>query len=154
MGVVGARRALPLPLRRAYCLTPVLSFRKRAGAISQDHRAIFGVEFGSVAEVFVHQRFSVVDVFGAEDVAELMNQSDHVEFGLGVGTVVMKYFSDGYDDIIRQSLLTIADSVDARSACHKNTAHRFSRESDDEIVVLAFRLSGKFFLQECQQIGS
>src|SRR4026209_949598 len=50
-------------------LPPNWLFGKRAGAVFLDHGAVLGVEFRAVAEVFVHQRSGVLDMFGAEEMA-------------------------------------------------------------------------------------
>jgi hypothetical protein len=50
-------------------LSPNDLSRKRAGAVFLDYGAILGVEFGSIAEIFVHQGRRVLDMFGAEDMA-------------------------------------------------------------------------------------
>ena len=62
----------------------------------------------------MHDRGTVVDVLRAEDVGKLVDQSNNVRFRFGMCARVTKWFIDWGDDIIAQSLLTIADSVDTR----------------------------------------
>ena len=52
-------------------------FAKWAELVSFDHGAVLGVKFGPVVEVFVHDRSRVIDVLGAEDMADFVDQSDH-----------------------------------------------------------------------------
>jgi hypothetical protein len=50
-------------------LSPNCLFGKWAGAVFLDRGAVLGVEFGSIAEIFVHQRRRVLDMFGSENMA-------------------------------------------------------------------------------------
>jgi hypothetical protein len=62
----------------------------------------------------MHDRGTVVNVFGSEDMGKLMNQSDGIGFRFGMRAGVTKLFVNWRNDVIPQSLLTIADSVDPR----------------------------------------
>ena len=62
----------------------------------------------------MHDGRTVLDVLRAEDVGKFMNQSNDIRFRFGMCARVTKWFIDRRDDIIAQSLLTIADSVDTR----------------------------------------
>ena len=140
-------------LPRAYCLPPALSFGKCAGAVFLDDGAVLGVEFGSVTKVFVHDRVCIVDVLGAEDMTQLVHQRHDLDRRFGVGPFIMKHRARWRDYITAQSLSAVADTVHSRPSGDKVAADAFGGESDDQIVVVGFRLDGKIFLQLGQHRG-
>lgn len=91
-----------------------LVFSKRTKLIFRDNIAILVVEFSSVAQVFMHDGGTVLDVLCAEDVGKFMNYSNDVRFRFGMCARVTKWFIDWRNNIVAQPLLTIADSVDPR----------------------------------------
>src|SRR6266404_2004419 len=68
----------------------VSAFGERAQLVFLDDAAVLVVEFRSVAQVFVHDGCTVVNVLGAEDVGKLMNQSNNVECRIRVRAHVME----------------------------------------------------------------
>jgi hypothetical protein len=96
-----------------------LVFSKRTKLIFRDNVAILVVEFSSVAQVFMHDGGTVLDVLCAEDVGKFMNYSNDVRFRFGMCARVTKWLIDWGDDIIPQSLLTIAYSVNPRPTGNK-----------------------------------
>src|SRR5678816_3205467 len=119
---------------------PIFSFGKWAQAIFLDRRAVLSVELGSVAELFVHQGISVIDMLGAEDVTEFVNQGDLVKLQFSVRTAVVKNPGNRHDYIIRQSFRAIADTIDARPARSQDSANALGCEKHDQIVAIV--LSG------------
>ena len=69
-----------------------------------DDRAVLGVELGSVTEVFVHDRISVIDMLGAEDMTKLVNQGRSRRTPVRVWPAVVKHRGNRHDYIIPQSL--------------------------------------------------
>src|SRR4029434_10769953 len=93
-------------------LSLVELFRKWTRSILLDDRSVFRVEFGSKAKLFVHQRIPVVNMFGAENVAHLVDQGNHVELGLRVGSAILKNLGDRHDHIATEALGAVADPMD------------------------------------------
>ena len=89
---------------------------KCAWAIFLDDRAVLGVKFGPVTELFVHDRICIFHVFRAENVTKLVNQSDDIELGLAVRALIMKDFRDRHDHVPGHTLATVADTIHARPA--------------------------------------
>ena len=112
-----------------------------------DCGAVLGIELGPVTEVFMHQRSRIIDMFGAEDMAQLVDQSNDVEFRFGAETLVAKNFADWNDDIVGQALRAIADPVNARPAGGQIATCILRGEGHDEIITPVFRSGGKFLLQ-------
>ena len=57
---------------------------KRTRLVFRDNAPVIAVEFSSVAQVFMHDGGTVVDVLRAEDVGKLVDQSNNVRFGFGM----------------------------------------------------------------------
>src|SRR5215475_7733588 len=125
---------------------------KRTQLIFYDNTSVFGVEFGSVAQVFVHNRCTVVDVFGTEDVAEFVNQSNNIRFRFGVRAGVTKWFVDRRNDIIAQPLLTIADAINTGPTGDEVTAYAFRGEYYNQIIAPVLLLVRKVLLDFGQQV--
>src|SRR5262249_25434352 len=99
---------------------------KRTQLIFCDDSSVLGIEFSSVAQVFVHNRCTVVDVLGAEDMRKFVDQSNNIRFRFGVRAGVMKWFVDRRNDIVAQPLLTIADAIDTGPTGDEVTAYAFA----------------------------
>jgi hypothetical protein len=84
---------------RPQCLLPISSFGKWAEAIFLYDRAILRVKLSPVAELSVHDRAGIFDMFSAKHMPKLVNQSEHIELGFAVWALVMKDFRDRHDDI-------------------------------------------------------
>jgi hypothetical protein len=54
-------------VQRDIRVAPKRSFGKWAILVLLNDRAILGIEFGAVAEVFMHDRVNVVNMLGAEN---------------------------------------------------------------------------------------
>ena len=67
-----------VPGCRSTELSPCELFGKRAGAVVLDDRAVLGVELAAVVEVFIHDRVDVLDMFGAEHMADLVDQCEDI----------------------------------------------------------------------------
>ena len=87
-----------------------------------DDCAVLGVKFRPVAELFMHDRICIFHVFGTENVAKLVNQSEDIELRLAVSALVMKDFRDRYYGIPGQTLAAVADAIDTRPAGSENAA--------------------------------
>ena len=94
----------------------------------------------------MHDRTSVFDMFGAKNMAEFVNQSEDIEFGLAVGALVMKDFRDRHDDIAAQTLSAITDTIDARPPRCQNATDALGSKGDEQVIVAA-RLSREFFFE-------
>src|SRR5215813_14591035 len=125
---------------------------KRTKLVFRDNASVLGVELSSVAQVFVHDRCTVVDVLGTEDVAEFVDQSNNIGFRFGMGAGVTKWFIDRRNDIVAQPLLTIADAIDTGPTGDEVTAYAFRREHHNQVIAPVLVLSRKVLLDSGQQV--
>src|ERR1044071_1247855 len=131
----------------AYCLVS----GKCAEAIFLYDRAILRVKLSPVAELSVHDRAGVFDMFSAKDMPKLVNQSEHIKLGFAVRALVAKKFRDRHDDIPGQTLTAITDTIDAGPPGCQNPVDAFSRKTHDQVIGIA-RRAPEFFLKAGKQL--
>src|SRR5262249_28645893 len=123
---------------------------KRTQLIFRDDASVLGIELSSVAQVFVHNRCAIVDVLGAEDVAEFVDQSNNIRFRFGVGAGVTEWFIDWGTDIVAQPLLTITDAIDTRPTGDEVTAYPFRGEYHNQVIAPVLVLARKVLFDSGQ----
>jgi hypothetical protein len=87
----------------------------------------------------VHERARVVNMLGAENVSELVDQREHGQIRFGTCALVVKNSIYRHDDVVRQTLRAVADAVDAGPSGADITRGVFTRERDDQIVTSILR---------------
>ena len=66
------------------------SLSKRAKFIFKNDRAVLLIEFRPIIKILIHNRAYVLNVFGAEDMPQLVDQRYHVHLRLHIGPAVVK----------------------------------------------------------------
>ncbi len=98
----------------------------------------------------MHDRARLPGVFGAEDVAQLMDERHNIQFRVRVGSAVAKFVGYGAHDIVTQPLVAIPDPVHPRFASGVNI-DPLGGKGDDQVVGLALILYGKILLKPHEQ---